>query len=69
MVVGPFRPAMRTLVLVLADAPQASTLTISTSDSSRDVSFFIGFRSSLSLGEIFPQKICKTICFTPSSLL
>ena len=41
MVVGPFRPATRTVVFVLADAPQASIPTSSAADSSRDVSFFI----------------------------
>ena len=42
MVVGPFRPAMRTPLSVLAaKAPQASRLIISAADSSREVSFFI----------------------------
>jgi len=43
MVVGPFRPAMRRVLAdsVFAEAPQASRLTSMTTDSSRDVSFFI----------------------------
>ena len=41
MVVGPFRPAMRTFLLVLADAPKASTLTISTSDKKDEKGHYI----------------------------